>query len=233
MNRIYKVIWSKVKHQYIVVSELAHSCTKSTSKQAGRSAAAVLAALALTTGVGVVPAGAVTNSEWTTATDEKGNYTAYLDEENTVGNSSKDNFIVGDGNSVTNSNNHIFGNTNALSTLAKNNYIIGDENKVSYLHDSWVLGNRNQLSAKATRETEKASLVIGNDNEVERLLDNSIILGNNNSLPGNATDVLIFGSDMQLGATKNESILIGNGIQAGVSGNPITGSVIIGDEAKN
>ena len=25
MNRIYKVIWSKVKHQYVVVSELAHS----------------------------------------------------------------------------------------------------------------------------------------------------------------------------------------------------------------
>ena len=25
MNKIYKVIWSKVKHQYVVVSELAHS----------------------------------------------------------------------------------------------------------------------------------------------------------------------------------------------------------------
>ena len=56
MNRIYKVIWSKVKHQYIVVSELAHSCTKSTSSRAGRSAAAVLAALILTTGVCAVPA---------------------------------------------------------------------------------------------------------------------------------------------------------------------------------
>ena len=233
MNRIYKVIWSKVKHQYIVVSELAHSCTKSTSKQAGRSAAAVLAVLALIMGVGVVPAGAATKSEWTAATDAKGNYTAHLDEENTVGTSSENNFIVGDGNSVTNSNNHIFGDKNALSTLAKNNYIIGDENAVSYLHDSWVLGNRNKLSAKATRETEKASLVIGNDNEVERLLDNSIILGNNNSLSGSATDVLIFGSDMQLGDTKDESILIGNRIQAGVSGNSVTNSVVIGDEAKN
>ena len=51
MNRIYKVIWSKVKHQYVVVSELAHSCTKSTSSRVGRSAAAVLAALVLTTGL--------------------------------------------------------------------------------------------------------------------------------------------------------------------------------------
>ncbi|WP_157949736.1 ESPR domain-containing protein, partial [Megasphaera stantonii] len=55
MNRIYKVIWSKVKHQYVVVSELAHSCTKSTSSRVGRSAAAVLAALVLTTGVCAVP----------------------------------------------------------------------------------------------------------------------------------------------------------------------------------
>ncbi|WP_317382540.1 ESPR domain-containing protein, partial [Megasphaera stantonii] len=56
MNRIYKVIWSKVKHQYVVVSELAHSCTKSTSSCVGRSTAAVLAALVLTMGVGSVQA---------------------------------------------------------------------------------------------------------------------------------------------------------------------------------
>ena len=55
MNRIYKVIWSKVKHQYVVVSELAHSCTKSTNSRVGRSAAAVLAALVLTTGLCAAP----------------------------------------------------------------------------------------------------------------------------------------------------------------------------------
>ena len=56
MNRIYKVIWSKVKHQYVVTSEFAHSCTKSTGSHIGRSAAAVLAALVLTMGVGSVQA---------------------------------------------------------------------------------------------------------------------------------------------------------------------------------
>ena len=234
MNRIYKVIWSKVKHQYIVVSELAHSCTKSTSKQAGRSAAAVLAVLALTTGVGVVPAEAATNSEWTAETDAKGNYTAYLDEENTVGTSSENNLIVGDSNSVTNSNNHIFGNKNALGTLAKDNYIIGDGNAVKKFEDAWVLGNNNQLYTESTGSwVSYHSMVIGSSNTIARKFDNSIILGNNNSLSGNATDVLIFGSDMQLGDTKDESILIGNGIQAGVSGNSITGSVVIGDEATN
>ena len=53
MNRIYKVIWSKVKHQYVVVSELAHSCTKSTTSRVGRNVAAVLAVIALTAGVGI------------------------------------------------------------------------------------------------------------------------------------------------------------------------------------
>ena len=63
MNRIYKVIWSKVKHQYVVVSELAHSCTKSTGRTVGRNAAAVLAALMLTTGFCAAPVQAETPTD--------------------------------------------------------------------------------------------------------------------------------------------------------------------------
>lgn len=33
MNKIYKVIWSKVKHQYVVVSELTHSNGKQKSSR--------------------------------------------------------------------------------------------------------------------------------------------------------------------------------------------------------
>lgn len=40
MNKIYKVIWSKVKHQYVVTSEFAHSCTKSTTSRVGKGALA-------------------------------------------------------------------------------------------------------------------------------------------------------------------------------------------------
>ena len=49
MNRIYKVIWSKVKNCYIVVSEIAKSHSKPVSKGSRQcvSAAAVLAVLAL------------------------------------------------------------------------------------------------------------------------------------------------------------------------------------------
>ena len=44
MNKIYKVIWSKVKHQYVVVSELAHSSGKQsrTSRNSIRSRIAAL-----------------------------------------------------------------------------------------------------------------------------------------------------------------------------------------------
>ena len=57
MNRIYKVIWSKVKHQYVVVSELAHrdgkrSSTATTSKATWR---ALAAALMLTGSLVAVP----------------------------------------------------------------------------------------------------------------------------------------------------------------------------------
>lgn len=55
MNRIYKVIWSKVKNQYVVVSELAHSNGKqsSTSKISSvrGSLRAMLAALMVAGGI--------------------------------------------------------------------------------------------------------------------------------------------------------------------------------------
>ena len=57
MNKIYKVIWSKVKHQYVVVSELAHrdgkrSSAATTSKATWR---ALAAALMLTGSLAAVP----------------------------------------------------------------------------------------------------------------------------------------------------------------------------------
>ena len=53
MNRIYKVIWSKVKNCYIVVSEIAKSHSKpvSTKLNAGKTVAAVLAVAALCAGM--------------------------------------------------------------------------------------------------------------------------------------------------------------------------------------
>lgn len=46
MNKIYKVIWSKVKHQYVVVSELAHRDGKRSSA-ASKSIRTLMAVLAV------------------------------------------------------------------------------------------------------------------------------------------------------------------------------------------
>lgn len=48
MNKIYKVVWSKAKHAYVVTSEVAKSHTKSASGKA------VKAALAAAVGMGVL-----------------------------------------------------------------------------------------------------------------------------------------------------------------------------------
>ena len=55
MNKIYKVIWSKVKHQYVVVSELAHSNGKQsrTSRNSIRSRIAALVVCGAITAFGV------------------------------------------------------------------------------------------------------------------------------------------------------------------------------------
>lgn len=64
MNRIYKVIWSKVKNCYIVVSEIAKSHSKPVSMKlnSGKTVAAVLAVTALCAGMTGI-AQAATNTE--------------------------------------------------------------------------------------------------------------------------------------------------------------------------
>ena len=60
MNKIYKVVWSKAKHDYVVTSEVARSHTKSASGKA------VKAALAAAVGMGVLMGGYTANAADTT-----------------------------------------------------------------------------------------------------------------------------------------------------------------------
>ena len=60
MNKIYKVVWSKAKHAYVVTSEVARSHTKSASGKA------VKAALAAAVGMGVLMGGYTANAADTT-----------------------------------------------------------------------------------------------------------------------------------------------------------------------
>lgn len=95
MNKIYKVIWSKVKHQYVVVSELAHSNGKQsrTSRNSIRSRIAALVVCGAIAAFGVFSA--LPNSAFAagvgTMTDSK--YIAFVtpDSEDRGQTASKDN----------------------------------------------------------------------------------------------------------------------------------------------
>lgn len=173
MNRIYKVIWSKVKHQYVVVSELAHRDGKR-SKSIVCSTAALLAVFALTAGVGVAPVWAVNTADATTELIDS-NYSAYLDEENTITNS-EDTYVVGNGNIIDNFvEGMVIRNGNELSSNGSDNLIIGNDNAGSgqVLNNSIVLGSHNVWKAAAS---------------------NNIFIGNN--INSNGSNTVVVGHDV-------------------------------------
>lgn len=172
MNRIYKVIWSKVKHQYVVVSELAHRDGKR-SKSIVCSTAALLAVFALTAGVGVAPVWAVNTADATTELIDS-NYSAYLDEENTITNS-EDTYVVGNGNIIDNFvKGMVIGNGNELSSNGSGNLIIGNDNAGSgqVLNNSIVLGSHNVWKAAASD-----NIFIGNN--INSNGSHTVVVGHN------------------------------------------------------
>lgn len=178
MNRIYKVIWSKVKHQYVVVSELAHRDGKR-SKSIVCSTAALLAVFALTAGVGVAPVWAVNTADATTELIDS-NYSAYLDKENTITNS-EDTYVVGNGNIIDNFvEGMVIGNGNELSSNGSDNLIIGNDNAGS----GQVLNN---------------SIVLGSHNVWEAAASDNIFIGNNinlNTTRSNGSNTVVVGHDV-------------------------------------
>lgn len=156
MNRIYKVIWSKVKHQYVVVSELAHRDGKR-SKSIVCSTAALLAVFALTAGVGVAPVWAVNTADATTELIDS-NYSAYLDEKNTITNS-EDTYVVGNGNIIDNFvEGMVIGNDNAGSRQVLNNSIVLGSHNVwkAAASNNIFIGNNINLNGSNT-------VVVGHD----------------------------------------------------------------------
>lgn len=180
MNRIYKVIWSKVKHQYVVVSELAHRDGKR-SKSIVCSTAALLAVFALTAGVGVAPVWAVNTADATTELIDS-NYSAYLDEENTITNS-EDTYVVGNGNIIDNFvKGMVIGNGNELSSNGSGNSSNGSGNL--------IIGNDNAGSGQVLNN----SIVLGSHNVWKAAASNNIFIGNN--INSNGSHTVVVGHDV-------------------------------------
>ena len=166
MNRIYRVIWSRAKNCYVVVSEMANSRTKSNGSRVVKKtalAAMVLAGLSLS-GMWmssyaadniVVDSGTATGTT-NTVTDDK---TAR---------------VVGTENSVTGSEDaNVMGDTNTVENSNGVN-IVGNDNKVTRSYP-WQGGTRYEASVD-TR-------VLGNNNEVRGSRKQNVI-GDNNKIIG-------------------------------------------------
>lgn len=217
MNRIYKVIWSKVKHQYVVVSELAHSCTKGAAISAGRHTAAVLTVLALTAGVGIVPTWAADvhsdNADYSLA----GGYNA----------------SVGQGST----------HSTAVGSWAK----VGDNAKLaSAFGDNTQVGNNATYSvAMRTQATigtdDEHSLVLGTLASAGDSNDNSIVAGYKAKAGDNVVDSTVIGANSsQGGATLGNNTAIGSNSDGAIAigGDPDTNdeettAATVGNNATN
>lgn len=167
MNKIFKVIWSKARNCYVVVSELAKSHDDGHVRRSRSGCcrkAAVLAAFVLTTSLAAVPVwaadvhGNITNDEASTMTGS-----------NTIKNQSENSVIYGAGNTVDNSKNAVvvgkgnIGNTNSVvignnaKSDAENQIIIGQGTANGGAIGSIIIGNTNN-----TVDTSQ-SVLIGNN----------------------------------------------------------------------
>lgn len=211
MNKIYKVIYSKVRNCYVVVSELAksHDSAHGTRSRSGCARkAAVLAAFVLTTSLAAVPVWAADNNR-NVINDKTENMTG----SNTINNST-DNIVYGSENTLDNT-------TNAV-VIGKGNK--GNMNSVVYGSRNDVDGSGNAVVVGTGNKGNTNSVVIGNG--AKSNAENQIIIGQATA-NGGAIGSIIIGNAASV-AGSSQSVIIGNDIKDNSSGQ---GVVIIGNGA--
>lgn len=180
MNRVYKVIWSKAKHCYVVTSEIARSVTKSASsaRSAGRKGAAVLAMAAL-----LFTAGGVLGEVAANVTDVKQGSTADVIMVTKDGNTDK--IIINDVYHAMKANSDgdglVIKENYAKKTDAKDNLKVGDDGVISK-----VTGNDGTTSSPVN----KLVLKVDGDNQITmdekgiKVGTNGTVIGSNGSIKG-------------------------------------------------
>lgn len=233
MNRIYKVIWSKVKHQYVVVSELAHSCTKGAAISAGRHTAAVLTVLALTAGVGIVPAWAadvhsenvknsvaVGNNSSVNANVEEASVYGYMANANQNYSTALGGFAEATGQfgSATGYNASAAESAGSQA-LADNSTAIGSNSVIDVTSEGGAtLGNNTAIGSNSD-----GAIAIGGDPDTNDEETTAATVGNN------ATNAIAMGTNATVNDNGQNSIAIGNG--ATISENS-TASIAMGLNAQ-
>lgn len=236
MNRIYKVIWSKVKHQYVVVSELAHSCTKGAAISAGRHTAAVLTVLALTAGVGIVPAWAAdVHSEY----DENGNLIVYgetalsrVEDTMSIAMGQGSAVAEGAGSQALADNSTAIGSNSVIDVTSEGGATLGNNTAIGSNSDGAIaIGgdpdtNDEETTAATVGNNATNAIAMGTNATVNDNGQNSIAIGNGATISENSTASIAMGLNAQVDTAGNNAIAIGSSAHAGG-----VGGIAIGKKA--
>lgn len=187
MNKIFKVIWSKARNCYVVVSELAKSHDDGHVRRSRSGCcrkAAVLAAFVLTTSLVAGPV---------LAADSKGNINNVV----TINNNQPDRSAMDGNNTLNGTNNVVYGIGNTADKSGA--VIVGEKSKGD--KDSVVIGDGAQSNAEnqiiighgEANGSAIGSIIIGNtDNTVNT--SQSVLIGNNTKANGSGQGIVIIGN---------------------------------------
>ena len=208
MNHIYKVIWSRVKNSYVVVSEIAGTARKSGGVRVSKNAlAAALTAFLLTSSVaGAVDNVIVGNTEAPNAvTDTTDSTVVGIDNEVSK---EKDDVIVGKKNTIKDSEDvRVVGKGNTVTNSDRQN-VFGDNNSITN-RDAGTVSGYHGITRNGTSD-----LVIGKGNDISgndtymKGYESLTVIGNNNKAV-NPSSSIVIGDNQKLSAIK-ESVVIGS-----------------------
>ena len=213
MNRIYKVIWSKVKNQYVVVSELAHRDGKK-NNSASKSVRIMLVVLSLAAGIGFMPVYAEEPLK-----PEVRN--AVVDGITIIENENMDNEIADE---TTGDNAVIIGKNNTVKNNRQDNPIT--------VNDSVVSGVNHEVSVNIDGVAAYGNGIKLTNWTDETSITDSVFLGSDIQLQtmNNINGITAVGTKLNVsGSTDQSGLIMGNNIQ---TGSYSSGSTIIGNNLK-
>ena len=227
MNKIFKVVWSKTKECYVVVSEVAKN-----NGGKKKALASVLAGLAMV-GAGAVGTGvqaADSNSATTMNSSKQINVWATTDENNAT--------ARGSGSGTANANDvrpSKYGDEISIAVGAKN--VVnstdtsnqGGGSSVALGNKNTLKGNRNVAVGTGNKTYGEDSIAVGSN--VTVATGRGIAIGNDY----NSTHTIAYGAGepSETGLTGNAfALAIGNGAQADGRANKTSGGIAIGQDVK-
>ena len=187
MNHIYKVIWSRVKNSYVVVSEIAGTARKSGRVRVSKNTLAAVLAAFLLTGISVSPVSAV------------------LDGVNTFVEPGNQNIKIG--NDIDLRNNSTKNGAIAIGDHAQIDDYVMQEGSIAIGKNAFVenMYGRQEKNFKFGQSNEKkwASSVAIGQNSYAR--SGSVMIGDHKYI-GKLGDVEVDGSDVQKVKSRNVNI---------------------------